>query len=158
MTDSITKISTLAGVLALVSTAIVSQNDITVVSAEIEKVTGKDAPKGSRVKLILSGDGVGDATRRYFLRENSAFSTLIEDAGVFMFAPKKERGTDTYILYFGLNQDVVSYLPAPEPKAERVKMTPEQRKEARSAGKAAARLRRASEAAAAAEAGEQVAA
>lgn len=160
MTDTIstTRITTLAGALALVGTAIASQNDITVVSNEIEKITGEGAPKGSRVHLVLSGAGVGDPTRRYFLRNNSAFASLIESVGLFMGSPKKARGDDNYHLFFGLSEDLANWQPAPPAKAEKVKMSKEDAAAARQAGKAAARARRASEAAAAAEAGEVVSA
>lgn len=153
MTDTVqtARITTLAGALALVGTAIASQNDITVVSNEIERIKGEGAPKGSRVHLVLSGAGVGDPTRRYFLRNNSAFSSLIEEVGLFMGSPKKARGDDNYHLYFGLTEELATWQPAPPPKAEKVKMSKEDQAAARQAGKAAARARRAAEAAAAAE-------
>ena len=152
MTDTVqtTRITTLTGALALVGTAIASQNDITVVSNEIEKLPA-GAPKGSRVHLVLSGAGVGDPTRRYFLRNNSAFASLIESVGLYMGSPKKARGDDNYHLFFGLTEDLANWQPAPPPKAEKVKMSKEDAAAARQAGKAAARARRASEAAAAAE-------
>jgi len=150
-----TRISTLAGALALVSAAIVDQNDIDVVSATIEKLpTG--APKGSRVQLTMSGEGVDNPTRRYFLRNNSAFATLVEDAGLFMGSPKKARGVVTYSLYFGLTEELANWQPEPAAKVAKVKMTKEESAAARLAGKIAARQRRASEAAERAEAGGEV--
>jgi hypothetical protein len=146
------KIKTLADVQAFVVGLIGAQNEITVVSSDIEDVRDGGKILGKRVRLVLTGAGVGDPTRRYFLRENSAFATAIEKSVVIMAAPKKERNSDQYILFFGLNEAAVSYkAPAPE-KAKKELMTPEQRKQARLDGKARKRAEREAAAAAKAEA------
>lgn len=142
---AVTKVSTITGVLNLVLAAIKGQNDITVVSSEIEKLDGsiKGQPKGERVRLVLTGAGVGDSTRRYFLRNNSAFASLVEGAGAHVGAPKKSREDSNYTLYFATDAKVAGWQPAPEPKAEKVKMSKEEKAAARQAGKARARAERA---------------
>lgn len=146
------KITTIAGALALVSTQIALQNDIEVVSAEIVNVKGDGAPNGKRIHLRLQGEGIESSTRRYFLRTNSAFATMLADTGLHLGAPKMERGAKVYDLYVALTPELAGWQPPAPPKAEKVKLSPEERKQRRQDGKAAARARRASEAAAEAEA------
>ena len=133
------KVRTLAEVQARVLELIAAQNEITVVSSEIVEIKGK----GKRVELILSGAGVGDPTRRYFLRENSAFASgVAKTEGLIMHAPKKARGAATYQLNFGLNEAATTYeAPAPE-KPAKVKLSAEEAKARRIAGKQAAKAAR----------------
>lgn len=150
------KIRTLEGAKVIVLEAIGKQNAIEVVSCEIVEVNGKNAAgdkvRGKRVELVLKGDGVGSSTRRYFLRENSAFASTIEGVGLFSHAPKKDRNAGEYQMFFGLTENVVSFEPPAPPKAEKVKMSPEERAAARLAGKQRKRAERDAAAAAAAEA------
>lgn len=142
------KVRTLADVQARVLELAQAQagSEINVVSAEITQ-----NKHGKRVELILSGAGVGDPTRRYFLRENSAFASGVRGTeGLVMFAPKKARGAETYQLNFGLSESATQWMPEPPAKAEKVLLTPEERKARRMEGKAAAKAKREAEAAAAA--------
>jgi hypothetical protein len=136
------RVRNLTEAVAYVLAAIGEQNEIDVVSSEAVEVK-VDGKRGRRIELILSGAGVGDPTRRYFLRENSAFATAIGRCeGLVMHAPKKARGSTTYQINFGTNADFVNYeAPAPE-KAKKELMTPEARKQARLDGKARAKAAR----------------
>lgn len=143
-------LKTLADVQAFVITAITGQSEVEIVSCEIVEVKA-DGKKGKRVELVLSGAGVGNSTRRYFLRNNSLFASTIRGAeGLVMAAPKKSRDAATYQLNFGLNETFVNYEEPAPAKAEKVKLTKEEARDRRIAGKIAARQRREAEAAAAA--------
>lgn len=139
-------LKTLADIRAFILTAIALQNEITVVSSEIVSVKGLP---GKRIELVLEGAGVGNPTRRYFLRENSAFASAIEEAGIICNWPDKARGVATYMGCFGMNEAAVNYeAPKPE-KPAKVLLSAEEKKERRAAGKAAAKAKREAEAAAA---------
>lgn len=138
-------IKTLADVQSFVLERIALQNEITVVSADIEDVRDGGKILGKRIRLVLAGAGVEHPTRRHFLRKNSAFASAIRDSVVLMHAPKKERHAAEYVLFFGLNANAVSYeAPAPA-KPEKVKLTAEEARDRRIAGKIAARQRREAE-------------
>lgn len=152
-----TKITTFKGAENFIRTSINDQNDVDIVSLTVEDVDAKvddTRVRGQRIRLELSGAGIEDPTRRYFLRNNSRFASSLEDVGLHMHAPKKERNTTTYIMFIGMTENVVSYEPPAPAKAEKVLLTAEQRKERRLAGKQAKRLERAAAAAQAAESGE----
>lgn len=121
--------------------AIAKQNDITVVSAEVVEVKF-DGKRGKRLELVLTGAGVGDATRRYFLRENSAFASGLIEAGITSHYPKKDRGSNNYMTHFGINEGAVTFeAPAPA-KPEKVLLSEDEKKARRAAGKAAAKAAR----------------
>lgn len=155
--ETVSKIRTFDGAQNFIRTALSKQNDVEIVSMTVEKVdakVGEDRVRGERIRLELSGAGIDDPTRRYFLRNNSQFASGLEDVGLHLFAPKKERNTTTYVMFIGMNESVVNYAPPAPAKAEKVLLTADERKERRLAGKAAARALRASAAAQAAESGE----
>lgn len=155
--ETVSKIRTFDGAQNFIRTSLAKQNDVEIVSMEVEKVDAKDGDKrisGQRIRLELKGAGIDDPTRRYFLRNNSQFASGLEDVGLFLFAPKKERNTETYIMYIGMTENVVNYAPPAPPKAEKVLLSADERKARRLAGKAAKRQERAAAAAAAAESGE----
>lgn len=107
------KIANLAQAQTLIATLIAAQNEIEVVSNEIVSVKGADGKViGKRIELVMTGNGVGDATRRYFLRENSSMASALREVNeIITFAPKKDRGSDTYTIHFGLNEAAVKYVP-----------------------------------------------
>ncbi len=88
-----TKILTLAAAEAAFRESISTANDITV--DRCDTVTLKNG--GKFLDIDLGGDGVGNPTRRLYLR-NSRVRKMTDD-GMFIGTPKKDRNVRTYRLY-----------------------------------------------------------
>ncbi len=133
MTDTTAprKTLTIAAAQLLIGTALAAQNDLTIVSSEVVDVRDGNKFLGKRIVVTLSGDAVDNPTRRYFLRNNSASSTTIADAGIFMNAPRKARNEKNYVMHYALNEAAATF--APPAPAKEVKPTRAEKKAAKQA-------------------------
>jgi hypothetical protein len=107
---------TIATATAKIVEVLGSANEVTIVSTDAVDIRDGSKYLGKKITVVLEGAGVGDPTRRYYLR-NTRMKKITEGGEIFAKAPKKARGTNQYIIEFALNQNVLDYTP-PAPVKE----------------------------------------
>jgi hypothetical protein len=107
---------TIATATAKIVEVLGSANEVTIVSTDAIDIRDGGRYLGKKIQVVLEGAGVGDPTRRYYLR-NTRMKKITEGGEIFAKAPKKARGVNQYLIEFALNQAVLDYTP-PAPVKE----------------------------------------